>query len=57
MVDVVFGKYGILFLGVDTPVCYLRNFLFVGLPYFSIGMLLKKADNRLNLNKLMLLGG
>ena len=35
--DLVFGKYSLVILGREFPVYYIRNFLFVGLPYFYIG--------------------
>lgn len=55
--DVLFGKYGMLLWGIDLPVSYLRNFLFVGLPYFSMGMFLKEEEPRLTINRITLLGG
>lgn len=57
LIDVVFGKYGLLFFNIDTPIFLLRNFLFVGLPYFSIGVLLTKVGNLYNKRKLALGGG
>lgn len=35
--DLLFGKYSLLIWGKEFPVYYVRNFLFVGLPYFCIG--------------------
>ncbi len=40
LTDLVFGKYSLLILGFSVPVPYVRNFLFVGLPYFLIGDML-----------------
>lgn len=40
MCDLVFGKYSLIILGIEFPVYYIRNFLFVGLPYFLIGRLI-----------------
>ena len=39
----------------DLPVYYLRNFLFVGIPYFSLGVLFKKNSNALISNKYLYL--
>lgn len=36
------GKYSMLLFDKEFPFIYVRNFLFVGIPYFSIGALLKK---------------
>lgn len=57
LADVLLGKYGMLLFGIDVPVQYLRNFLFVALPYFCLGMLLKKYQKQFNLSKIVLLGG
>lgn len=40
MCDLVFGKYSLIILEREFPVYYIRNFLFVGLPYFLIGRLI-----------------
>lgn len=37
LMDLVFGKYSLLLLGKSIPYIFVRNFLFVGLPYFLIG--------------------
>ena len=39
--DLVLGKYSLVFLGHEVPYYYVRNFLFVGLPYFSIGNIIR----------------
>ena len=36
--DIVFGKYSVLLFGREFPIIFVRNFLFVGIPYFTIGM-------------------
>ena len=36
LADVILGKYGMVLFGIDVPVPYLRNFLFVALPNFCI---------------------
>ncbi len=43
--DLILGKYSILILGREFPYIIVRNFLFVGLPYFYIGALLYEHRN------------
>ena len=45
IVDLVFGKYSLLIWGKEFDYIYVRNFLFVGLPYFLIGYTLNKKSN------------
>lgn len=45
LTDVVFGKYGKLFMG-GVNILYLRNYLFVGLPYLLIGFIMRKYQDR-----------
>ncbi len=40
IVDLVFGKYSVLLLGRTFSYIMVRNFMFVGLPYFLIGDML-----------------
>jgi surface polysaccharide O-acyltransferase-like enzyme len=40
--DLAFGSYSILLWGWEPPYIYVRNFLFVGLPYFAIGTYIKR---------------
>lgn len=40
--NLIFGKYSILVFGKEFPVYLTRNYLFVGLPYFLIGALIKQ---------------
>lgn len=40
LADIVFGKYSIVLLGREIPIVFVRNFLFVGLPYFLLGELI-----------------
>ncbi len=47
-VDLVFGKYSMLILGREFPYLYVRNFLFVGLPYVLLGNLINKHYDKLN---------
>lgn len=60
--DLFLGKYSMLFFGREFPYILVRNFLFVGLPYFCIGKLIRKREeNRIddkvknNKHKLLLL--
>jgi len=52
LTDLVLGKYSLVFLKTEIPFIYVRNFLFVGLPYFCIGNYIhkilesKKLDNK-----------
>lgn len=44
--DLVLGKYSLVILGREFPYILVRNFLFVGIPYFSIGCFLyEKRDH------------
>ncbi|MCD8348898.1 MAG: acyltransferase [Lachnospiraceae bacterium] len=43
--DLVLGKYSLVLLGREFPYIIVRNFLFVGIPYFTIGCLLKQHEN------------
>ena len=38
--DLVLGKYSLLFFNREIPYYYVRNYLFVGVPYFCIGNLI-----------------
>lgn len=40
--DLVLGKYSLMILGREFPFIYCRNWLFVGLPYFLLGDLIKE---------------
>ncbi len=35
--DLIFGRYSVALMGAEFPVIYVRNFIFVGIPYFFIG--------------------
>jgi len=43
MGDLILGKYSILLLGREFPYILVRNFLFVGIPYFCIGRLIRNG--------------
>jgi surface polysaccharide O-acyltransferase-like enzyme len=45
--DLIMGKYSLLIMNREFPYIYVRNFLFVGLPYFLIGAYIKLKDFRL----------
>ena len=47
--DLIIGKYSILLFGREFPYILVRNWLFVGIPYFSIGMMMK--ENRIRIGK------
>lgn len=56
--DLAFGKYSLLLFGHEYPYIYVRNFLFVGLPYFMIGVWIKKEiDNLKSIKKYVYWGG
>ena len=61
LTDLVFGKYSLLIWGREFNYIYMRNFAFVGIPYFTIGMLLKKYSDKIlsctRLNTSVLSGG
>lgn len=45
--DLVLGKYSLLLIGREIPYYYVRNFLFVGIPYFCIGNIIHEYCNNL----------
>ena len=59
--DLLLGKYSLLVTGMEYQVSIVRNWIFVGIPYFSIGLLIKEYEgyiyNRICGNgKIFLLG-
>ena len=44
--DLLLGKYSLLIWGREFPYVLVRNFLFVGIPYFCIGDLLHKVKGK-----------
>ncbi len=55
--DLIFGKYSLLLLNREIPYICVRNFIFVGIPYFSIGMLMKRYYSKItNINRFILMG-
>ena len=51
------GKYCLLLFNHEFPFIYVRNFLFVGLPYFIIGVYMKRNKPRLKIEKELIWGG
>ena len=47
--DLVLGKYSIVLFQREISYIFARNWLFVGLPYFLIGMWLKENEQRINM--------
>lgn len=43
MGDLILGKYSVLLLGREFPYILVCNFLFVGIPYFCIGRLIRSG--------------
>lgn len=64
-IDLIFGKYSLLIWGREYSYFYVRNFLFVGIPYFCIGIWLKnrkyflwaKEVKHKGLYRVLLVGG
>ena len=52
----LFGKYKFL-TGSGCSESYARNWLFMGLPFFWMGWLIKKCENKIRLTKYSLSGG
>lgn len=48
LTDLCLGKYSIVLLHREFPVIIVRNFLCVGIPYFSIGMFLSQKQECIN---------
>jgi len=44
--DLIFGKYSLVFFGREFDIVFVRNFLFVGIPYFCIGNLIFKNQEK-----------
>ena len=45
--DLLLGKYSYFVFGTEFPYYYARNFLFVGIPYFCLGYLIRTVNLRL----------
>ena len=54
--DLIFGKYSLLLFNTEFDIVYLRNFIFVGIPYFYIGKLFKSIDvDKIRINNISLI--
>lgn len=49
LTGLIIGKYNEMLLGHSFPPNYTRNFLFTGLPFFTLGMIIKKAKQLPNI--------
>lgn len=57
LTDLAFGKYSLVVFNKEFPYILVRNFLFVGLPYFALGALLKINATLCITNKYIIRGG
>lgn len=58
LTDLAFGKYSLVVFNKEFPYVFVRNFLFVGLPYFALGALLKTLQiSSVANSKIKLVGG
>ena len=48
LLDLCLGKYSLVLWHKEFPYIWVRNFLCVGIPYFSIGMLLKQWEEQIS---------
>lgn len=56
--DLVFGKYSVMLWEREFDAIYVRNFLFVGVPYFSLGLIIKRyMDKVIGISKTKILIG
>jgi surface polysaccharide O-acyltransferase-like enzyme len=57
--DLILGKYSLLLLHREFPYVIVRNWLFVGIPYFGIGYVIRENREWIErkLNKLIVAGG
>lgn len=44
LIDLLLGKYSLVAFGHEYPFLYVRNFLFVGIPYTAIGMMMRRMN-------------
>lgn len=49
--DLLLGKYSIIVFHKEFPYIIVRNFLFVGVPYFCIGCLIRELNEKGNLSR------
>ena len=43
--DLLLGKYSLVFFDREFPYLWVRNFLFVGIPYFTLGYFMKEKED------------
>ena len=57
--DLILGKYSLLLLHKEFPYVIVRNWLFVGIPYFGIGYVIRENRERIErgINGLIVTGG
>lgn len=56
--DLVLGKYSLLLFNHEPPFIYVRNFFFVGIPYFALGCIIRKYQAPLlTINNYVYAGG
>lgn len=55
LLDTAFGKYSLVLFGREFPVFMLRNWIFVGLPNFAIGMWIRKNMDRIRIKQWVLI--
>ena len=47
------GSYSEILIGRSLPACYTRNFLFTGLPFFTLGMMVKSIRYKIPISALI----
>lgn len=59
VVDLVFGKYSVALFNIEIPFIFVRNFMFVGIPYFMLGNFIRKIHdkNNMSINNRLLIWG
>ena len=53
MIDLIFGKYSLLFFNQSFSPVLVRNFLFVGMPYFLLGDMICRYKVKINSKKVV----
>lgn len=47
VMDIAFGKYSLLLFGREFDYVFIRNWIFVGIPFYTIGLLLREKEYRI----------
>lgn len=55
LINVIFGNYSTIIIGVRVPLILTRNFLFCGLPFFLLGDAICKTQNRFTKKQLFVI--